>query len=104
MTIRTIVLALALGVALAASASAAPPPTQTYEVDGLSIYDGALSNACGATVTAEISGTLERRLHLGNGKRAAAREESSFRGRIAWQSEETGKTYASKLDSHTRVD
>jgi hypothetical protein len=103
--LRAVLLALVAFAAVAAPTAGANPADtiqSTLELDGMSIYDSALSSACGFVVVAELSGIEERKVVLGKGERVAAHETASFRGEITWYA--NGKSYSDKLDSRTRVE
>ena len=105
--IQAAVVALVAFAAVTAPTADARPSEklrQSFVIERLDIYDSFLSNACGTTVTAVISGDQERKIVLGKNGRVAARENKTFDGQIQWYSEATGKSYSSRLKNKSEIE
>jgi hypothetical protein len=97
---------VSLAAVIAPTANAGPDRTlrSSFHIDELNIYDPVLSNACGFEVVALITGDVERKLELGNGKRIAAHETKKFDGTITWIARASGKTYTDKIENRSKIE
>jgi hypothetical protein len=93
-----VLMAVALG-AVAAPAATAHDERPLKESLGvaISLYDLHLSGACDTDVTAEVTGTLEKKLYPSKVPGGPAHELDTFRGEITWSSAATGKSYTSRM-------
>jgi hypothetical protein len=95
-----------LAAVLAPTANAGPGRAveDSLQIDDLNIYDPYLTQACGFEVVGFVSGLLERKVDLGNGKRVAVSETQTFDGTITWVARASGNTYADRLHSKSRIE
>jgi hypothetical protein len=77
---------------------------ESFTLTELGIHDSWLTRACGFEVNATVSGTFERKLVIGTGRKTAAHETSKFDGHIAWIAEESGKTYSDEIENTSRIE
>jgi hypothetical protein len=102
---RTVSRMLALVLAVAAVAAVMAPiataqpkaPLRSSEEVNLNIYDAYLSEHCGVEVVATLSGTQVRRIYHGRDAASAARELTTFDGKITWLARASGRSYADRL-------
>jgi hypothetical protein len=104
---RTLALWLTLAAVAAVAAAAATargnPPLRSSEEVELNIYDAYLSQECGVEVVATLTGTEERRIHLGDYLASPARELATFDGEITWLARATGKSHADRMSSALHI-
>jgi hypothetical protein len=106
-SLQVVVIALVAFAAVMAPTAGAEPNrvlTFSFEIENGSIYDSALSRACGTTIVAGLSGVVERKVVLGKNGNVAAHETKTFDGQITWFNQAAGTSYTDKLKSTSRIE
>ena len=100
---RIVLLVLvAFAATTASTATAAPPLSDSLELE-LEIFDLDTATACGASVFASVSGTVERQLYLA-GDGTVERQVETFRGRITWFTRDSDKSFSSAIVNRSVIE